>query len=127
HSGEVVVRSIGSALHMDYPAVAKPGSALITAASLKLAEGYIPEPSRSGPPLPCPDWGLGQDSHHPHPDLTAHETPAAMVPPIVMIGLSVMIALMAVIIITFVTADQAPRKLSSRVRQSAPEICELPS
>jgi class 3 adenylate cyclase/tetratricopeptide (TPR) repeat protein len=54
NSGEVVVRSIGSDLHMDYTAVgqtthlaarmeqmAKPGSALITGGSLKLAEGYI--------------------------------------------------------------------------------------
>src|SRR5262249_6708602 len=54
NSGEVVVRSIGSDLHMDYTAVgltthlaarmeqmAKPGSALITGESMKLAEGYI--------------------------------------------------------------------------------------
>ena len=54
NSGEVVVRSIGSDLHMDYTAVgqtthlaarmeqmAKPGSTLITGESLKLAEGYI--------------------------------------------------------------------------------------
>src|SRR5262249_47953688 len=53
-SGEVVRRSIGSDLHMDYTAVgqtshlatrmeqlAKPGSALITGASMMLAEGYI--------------------------------------------------------------------------------------
>jgi class 3 adenylate cyclase len=54
NSGEVVVRSIGSDLHMDYTAVgqtthlaarmeqmAKPGSALITEATLALAEGYV--------------------------------------------------------------------------------------
>jgi len=54
NSGEVVVRSIGSDLHMDYIAVgqtthlaarmeqmAKPGSALVTEATLALAEGYV--------------------------------------------------------------------------------------
>jgi len=54
NSGEVVVRSIGSDLHMDYTAVgqsthlaarmeqtAMPGSILITAATLALAEGYV--------------------------------------------------------------------------------------
>ena len=54
NSGEVVVRAIGSDLHMDYTAVgqtthlaarmeqmAKPGSALITGDTLKLAEGYV--------------------------------------------------------------------------------------
>ncbi len=54
NSGEVVVRSIGSDLHMDYTAVgqtthlagrmeqlAKPGSILLTADTLKLAEGYV--------------------------------------------------------------------------------------
>ncbi len=54
NSGEVVVRSIGSDLHMDYTAVgqtthlaarmeqmAKPGSALVTGETLKLAEGYF--------------------------------------------------------------------------------------
>ena len=54
NSGEVVVRAIGSDLHMDYTAVgqtthlaarmeqmAKPGSALITGATLYLAEGYV--------------------------------------------------------------------------------------
>ncbi|MBI4589814.1 MAG: tetratricopeptide repeat protein [Candidatus Rokubacteria bacterium] len=54
NSGEVVVRSIGSDLHMDYTAVgqtthlaarmeqmAKPGSVLATAHTLKLAEGYV--------------------------------------------------------------------------------------
>src|SRR5262245_37686255 len=54
HSGEVVVRSIDSDLHMDYSAVgqtthlaarleqlARPGATLITADTLKLAEGYI--------------------------------------------------------------------------------------
>ena len=54
NSGEVVVRSIGSDLHMDYTAVgqtthlaarmeqmAAPGSILMTAATLGLAEGYL--------------------------------------------------------------------------------------
>jgi class 3 adenylate cyclase len=54
NSGEVVVRAIGSDLHMDYTAVgqtthlaarmeqmAKPGSILITTETLRLAEGYI--------------------------------------------------------------------------------------
>jgi len=54
NSGEVVVRAIGSDLHMDYTAIgqtthlaarmeqmAKPGSALITGDTLKLAEGYV--------------------------------------------------------------------------------------
>jgi class 3 adenylate cyclase len=54
NSGEVVVRSIGSDLHMDYTAVgqtthlaarleqiAKAGSTLITAETLRLAEGYV--------------------------------------------------------------------------------------
>jgi class 3 adenylate cyclase/tetratricopeptide (TPR) repeat protein len=54
NSGEVVVRSIGSDLHMDYTAVgqtthlaarmeqmAMPGSILMTAESLRLAEGFV--------------------------------------------------------------------------------------
>jgi class 3 adenylate cyclase/tetratricopeptide (TPR) repeat protein len=54
NSGEVVVRSIGSDLHMDYTAVgqtahlaarmeqaALPGSILLTADTLRLAEGYV--------------------------------------------------------------------------------------
>ncbi|HEX9640981.1 MAG TPA: adenylate/guanylate cyclase domain-containing protein, partial [Candidatus Krumholzibacteria bacterium] len=54
NSGEVVVRAIGSDLHMDYTAVgqtthlagrleqlADPGSILLSAASLKLAEGFV--------------------------------------------------------------------------------------
>jgi len=54
NSGEVVVRSIGSDLRMDYTAVgqtthlaarmeqmAKPGTVLITARTLQLAEGYV--------------------------------------------------------------------------------------
>src|SRR5262245_54976903 len=53
-SGEVVVRAIGSDLHMDYTAVgqtthlasrmeqlAKPGSILLTRATLELVEGYV--------------------------------------------------------------------------------------
>jgi class 3 adenylate cyclase/tetratricopeptide (TPR) repeat protein len=54
NSGDVVVRSIGSDLHMDYTAVGqtthlaarmeqltKPGSVLVTGATLALAEGYV--------------------------------------------------------------------------------------
>jgi class 3 adenylate cyclase/tetratricopeptide (TPR) repeat protein len=54
NSGEVVVRAIGSDLHMDYTAVgqtthlaarmeqmAKPGSVLMTGDTLKLAEGFV--------------------------------------------------------------------------------------
>ena len=54
HAGEVVVRAIGSDLHMDYTAVgqtthlaarmeqmAMPGSILLTQAVLRLAEGYV--------------------------------------------------------------------------------------
>ena len=54
NSGEVVVRSIGNDLHMDYSAIgqtthlasrmeqmAKPGTVLLTADTLRLAEGYI--------------------------------------------------------------------------------------
>jgi class 3 adenylate cyclase/tetratricopeptide (TPR) repeat protein len=54
NSGDVVVRSIGNDLHMDYTAVgqtthlaarmeqmAKPGSTLLTSATLRLAEGYV--------------------------------------------------------------------------------------
>ena len=54
NSGEVVVRAIGSDLHMDYTAVgqtthlaarmeqmAKPGSVLVTGDTLNLAEGYV--------------------------------------------------------------------------------------
>jgi len=54
NSGEVVVRSIGSDLHMDYIAIgqtthlaarmeqmAMPGSILLTAEALRLAEGYV--------------------------------------------------------------------------------------
>src|SRR5262249_46962465 len=54
NSGDVVVRSIGNDLHMDYTAVgqcthlaarmeqmAMAGSILLTAASLRLAEGYV--------------------------------------------------------------------------------------
>ena len=62
NSGEVVVRAIGSDLHMDYTAVgqtthlaarmeqmAKPGSVLVTGDTLKLAEGYVRgETARAG-------------------------------------------------------------------------------
>ena len=61
NSGEVVVRAIGSDLHMDYTAVgqtthlaarmeqlADPGAILITADTLALAEGFV-ESSRWAP------------------------------------------------------------------------------
>jgi len=67
NSGEVVVRSIGSDLHMDYTAVgqtthlaarmeqrAMPGSILMTADVLRLAEGYV----RVQPLGPVPVKGL---------------------------------------------------------------------
>jgi class 3 adenylate cyclase/pimeloyl-ACP methyl ester carboxylesterase len=67
NSGEVVVRSIGSDLRMDYTAVgptthlaarmeqmAHPGSSLLTAATLALAEGYV----RVKPLGPLPVRGL---------------------------------------------------------------------
>src|SRR5262249_20653789 len=54
NSGEVVVRSIGSDLHMEYSAIgqttylaarlerlARPGTTLITADTLRLAEGFV--------------------------------------------------------------------------------------
>jgi Adenylate and Guanylate cyclase catalytic domain len=54
HAGEVVVRAIGNDLHMDYSAIgqtthlaarmeqlAMPGSSLLTAATLRLAEGFV--------------------------------------------------------------------------------------
>ena len=50
NSGEVVVRTLGSDLHMDYTAVglaarveqlAAPGSVVVTADTLRLAEGYV--------------------------------------------------------------------------------------
>ena len=54
HSGEVVVRAIGNDLHMDYTAVgqtthlaarmeqlARPGTTLLTADTLRLVEGYV--------------------------------------------------------------------------------------
>jgi len=68
NSGEVVVRSIGSDLHMDYSAVgqtthlaarmeqmATPGSILITASTLNVAEGYV----EVNPLGPLPIKGLG--------------------------------------------------------------------
>jgi class 3 adenylate cyclase len=67
NSGEVVVRSIGSDLHMDYTAVgqtthlaarmeqmAMPGSILITAEVLRFAEGYV----KVAPLGPVPIKGL---------------------------------------------------------------------
>src|SRR5262245_29609808 len=59
NSGEVVVRAIGSDLHMDYTAVgqtahlaarmeqlARPGTVLVTSAALELAEGFVEVKSR---------------------------------------------------------------------------------
>ncbi len=64
NSGEVVVRAIGSDLHMDYTAVgqtthlsarmeqlADPGATLLTAATLQLAEGYIEVTTRGAVPV----------------------------------------------------------------------------
>jgi len=64
NSGEVVVRAIGSDLHMDYTAVgqtthlaarmeqmAKPGSALVTGETLKLAEGHVQVRSLGAVPI----------------------------------------------------------------------------
>jgi class 3 adenylate cyclase len=64
NSGEVVVRAIGSDLHMDYTAVgqtthlaarmeqlASPGSTLLTADTLRLAEGYVAVKSLGPVPL----------------------------------------------------------------------------
>jgi class 3 adenylate cyclase/tetratricopeptide (TPR) repeat protein len=64
NSGEVVVRSIGSDLHMDYSAVgqtthlaarmeqlADPGSTLITAETLHLAEGFVQVNARGPAPV----------------------------------------------------------------------------
>jgi class 3 adenylate cyclase len=69
NSGEVVVRSIGSDLHMDYTAVgqtthlaarmeqlALPGSTLLAPDTLRLAEGYVQVRSRG----PMPVKGLGE-------------------------------------------------------------------
>ena len=64
NSGEVVVRAIGSDLHMDYTAVgqtthlaarmeqmAKPGSALVTGDTLRLVEGYVQVKSLGAVPV----------------------------------------------------------------------------
>jgi len=69
NSGEVVVRSIGSDLHMDYTAVgqtthlaarmeqlARPGTTLLTPATLRLAEGYV----QVSPVGPVPVKGLAE-------------------------------------------------------------------
>src|SRR4029077_2592699 len=69
NSGEVVVRAIGSDLHMDYTPVgqtthlaarmeqlAEPGSILLSPTTLELAEGYV-----EGKPLgPLPVKGLSE-------------------------------------------------------------------
>lgn len=69
HSGEVVVRSIGNDLHMDYTAVgrathlaarmeqiAAPGSILVTGEVLRLAEGFV----EAKPLGPVPVKGLAE-------------------------------------------------------------------
>jgi tetratricopeptide (TPR) repeat protein len=69
NSGEVVVRSVGSDLRMDYSAVgqtthlaarmeqlARPGSVLLTGQTLKLAEGYVEVTARG----PAPVKGLSE-------------------------------------------------------------------
>src|SRR5262249_26663863 len=76
NSGDVVVRAIGSDLHMDYTAVgqtthlaarmeqmATPGTILLAAATLQLAEGYVQVTSRGpvavkGPPDPVEIYAL---------------------------------------------------------------------
>src|SRR5712692_5534631 len=71
NSGEVVVRAIGSDLHMDYTAVgqtthlaarmeqlADPGTTLLTAATLQLAEGYVEVKGRG----PVPIKGLAESA-----------------------------------------------------------------
>jgi len=81
NSGEVVVRSVGSDLRMDYTAVgqtthlaarmeqvAMPGSILVTAATLGLAEGYVEvEPlgpiSIKGLPAPVEAYEIRSASH----------------------------------------------------------------
>jgi len=81
NSGDIVVRSVGNDLHMDYTVVgqtvhlasrmeqmAKPGSVLITANTLQLAEGYI----AIRPLGPVPVKGL------PHP-LAVYEVTGASV------------------------------------------------
>ena len=70
NSGEVVVRAIGSDLHMDYTAVgqtthlaarmeqmATPGTILLAPATLQLAEGYVQVAAR-GPPLTAGRTGV---------------------------------------------------------------------
>jgi class 3 adenylate cyclase/tetratricopeptide (TPR) repeat protein len=72
NSGEVVVRAIGTDLHMDYTAVgqtthlaarmeqlASPGSILISSDVLRLAEGYVEVKSRGAVPVK----GLGEPVH----------------------------------------------------------------
>src|SRR5262245_51675182 len=72
NSGEVVVRAIGSDLHMDYTAVgqtthlaarmeqmAKPGSTLVSGDTLKLVEGYV----EVKPLGPVPVKGLATPTH----------------------------------------------------------------
>jgi len=69
NSGEVVVRSIGSDLHMDYTAVgqtthlaarmeqlARPGATIVTGDTLRLCEGYV----QVNPLGPTPVKGLGE-------------------------------------------------------------------
>ncbi|HUG35964.1 MAG TPA: adenylate/guanylate cyclase domain-containing protein, partial [Candidatus Limnocylindrales bacterium] len=69
NSGEVVVRTIGNDLHMDYTAVgqsthlaarmeqlARPGSVLVTGQTLRLAEGYV----EVAPLGPVPIKGLAE-------------------------------------------------------------------
>jgi class 3 adenylate cyclase/tetratricopeptide (TPR) repeat protein len=89
NSGEVVVRSIGSDLHMDYTAVgqtthlaarmeqtAAPGSILLTAATLRLVEGYIQVTPRGptavkGLPAPVEVFALtGRGPARRHGELT---------------------------------------------------------
>ena len=74
NSGEVVVRSIGSDLHMDYTAVgqtthlaarmeqmADPGAIVITAATLGLAEGYVDVKSLGPVPVRSEERRVGKE------------------------------------------------------------------
>ena len=94
NSGEVVVRAIGSDLHMDYTAVgqtthlaarmeqmAKPGSILVDGDTLRLAEGYVqvrplgPD-ARQG--ARDPDRGLRADRDRGRPGRGCRPAPPAV-------------------------------------------------
>jgi class 3 adenylate cyclase len=77
NSGEVVVRAIGSDLHMDYTAVgqtthlaarmeqlAGPGSALLTPTTLDLVEGYVTVRALGPVPIKGPEERHDPVAHH---------------------------------------------------------------